>query len=167
MGFLTSHSVLTNTFEYSLQLINPKLTLPYWDWTIEELDAERESVDGEIVIKSPLFQESWFGTADPDDYMVSEAPFLNNYPMLYTGNYQPNYVHSMHPLLSDEVCRYLIVLANRSAWAGLPSDYVVFQVKDSRWAYTKIPSMYDGNPGDLIPDVYGRLRSRWNVNSSP
>ena len=70
MGFLTSHSKLSNTCEHSLQLVNPKLTLPYWDWTIEELDAERESVDGEMVIKSPLFQESWFGTADPDDYMV-------------------------------------------------------------------------------------------------
>lgn len=43
----------------------------------------------------------------------------------------------------------------------------LFQVKDSRWAYTKSPSVYDGNPGDLIPDVYGHLRSRWNVNDSP
>ncbi len=71
MGFLTTHSMLSNTFEYSLQLVNPKLTLPYWDWTIEELDAERESVNGEMIIKSPVFQESWFGTADPDDYVVS------------------------------------------------------------------------------------------------
>ncbi|CAM9655020.1 unnamed protein product [Pylaiella littoralis] len=109
LGFLTTHSLLSNTFEYSLQRVNPKLTLPYWDWTIEELEAQAASVDGEIVIKSPLFQETWFGTADPDDYVV----------------------------------------------------------KDSRWAFTESPSMYDGNPGNLIPDVYGRLRSRWNVNPSP
>lgn len=63
--------MVSNTFEYSLQLVNPKLTLPYWDWTIEELAAARASVDGEMVIESPLFQADWFGTADPDDYMVS------------------------------------------------------------------------------------------------
>lgn len=71
LGFLTTHSMVSNTFEHSLQLVNPKLTLPYWDWTIEELEAQSASVNGEMVIKSPLFQESWFGTADPDDYMVS------------------------------------------------------------------------------------------------
>lgn len=73
---MTTHSLLSNTFEFSLQLVNPKLTLPYWDWTIEELAAEKESVDGKMVIESPLFQESWFGTADPDDYVVSESARL-------------------------------------------------------------------------------------------
>eukprot|EP00752_Nemacystus_decipiens_P008279 g7402.t1 len=111
LGFLTSHSLITNTFEYSLQRVNPKLTLPYWDFTIEELEAEDglSAEDDELILNPPLFQESWFGTADPVDY----------------------------------------------------------KVKDGRWANTKIPSMYDGNPGDLTPDVYGLLRSRWNVNSSP
>lgn len=58
---------------------------------------------------------------------------------------------------------------------GVCSPAVIFlaavcsaQVKDSRWAYTEIPSMYEGNPGgDLVPDVYGHLRSRWNANDSP
>eukprot|EP00752_Nemacystus_decipiens_P002258 g2139.t1 len=109
LGFLTTHSLVSNTFEFSLQLVNPKLTLPYWDWTIEEVEAERNSVDGSIDIKSPLFTADWFGTADPTDWVV----------------------------------------------------------KDSRWAFTESPSMYDNNPGDLIPDVYGNLRSRWNVNDSP
>ena len=41
------------------------------------------------------------------------------------------------------------------------------QVKDGRWAFTEIPEVYDDNPGELVPDVYGLLRSRWNVNASP
>ncbi|CAN0446565.1 unnamed protein product, partial [Ectocarpus sp. 12 AP-2014] len=60
-------------------------------------------------INSPLFQESWFGTADPVDNVV----------------------------------------------------------KDGRWANTAIPGTDPGTDGDLMPDVYGLLRSRWVVNSSP
>lgn len=66
--------MVTNTFEFSLQLVNPKLTVPYWDWTIEEVEAERDySVTGQFEIKSPLFQASWFGAADPDDWVVSDV----------------------------------------------------------------------------------------------
>ena len=71
LGFLTTHSLVSNTFEFSLQLVNPKLTLPYWDWTIEGAEAELASVNGEIEIKSPLFTPDWFGGADPDDWVVS------------------------------------------------------------------------------------------------
>ncbi|CAM9814374.1 unnamed protein product [Ectocarpus fasciculatus] len=109
LGFLTSHTLISNTFEYSLQRVNPKLTLPYWDFTIEDSEAEISIDDDDVKIISPLFQESWFGSTDPDDNIV----------------------------------------------------------KDGRWANTEIPRTYQGNPGDLHPDVYGLLRSRWNVNSSP
>lgn len=70
MGFLTSHSQLTNTLEYSLQLVNPKLTLPYWDFTIETSSAGGHSEEREPQIKSPLFQSSWFGSVDTHDYQV-------------------------------------------------------------------------------------------------
>ena len=78
LGFLTTHSLVSNTFEFSLQLVNPKLTLPYWDWTIEEVEAERNSEDGSLDIKSPLFTADWFGTADPTDWVVSVVVLLKN-----------------------------------------------------------------------------------------
>eukprot|EP00752_Nemacystus_decipiens_P005412 g4907.t1 len=109
LGFLTNHILITNTFEYSLQKVNPKLTLPYWDFTIEDHESRMSFSGGGLKIVSPLFQESWFGSADPEDNVV----------------------------------------------------------KDGRWAYTEIPEVYDDNPGHLIPDVFGRLRSRWIVNDSP
>lgn len=71
LGFLTSHSLISNTFEYSLQRVNPKLTLPYWDFTIEDFEAEKSFDDDDLKIVSPIFQESWFGSADPDDNIVS------------------------------------------------------------------------------------------------
>ena len=52
------------------QKVNPKLTLPYWDFTIEEQDAEL-SFNDNLKIDSPLFQESWFGSSDPEDNVVS------------------------------------------------------------------------------------------------
>ena len=34
-GFITHHLALTNTFEAALRSVNPAVTLPYWDFTIE------------------------------------------------------------------------------------------------------------------------------------
>ena len=50
---------------------------------------------------------------------------------------------------------------------ALPACSCLSQVKDGRWAFTEIPGVYDDNPGELVPDVFGLLRSRWNVNASP
>lgn len=69
---MTTHSLVSNTFEFSLQLVNPKLTLPYWDWTIEGVEALKASAGGEVEIKSLLFTAGWFGSADPEDGVVSE-----------------------------------------------------------------------------------------------
>ena len=34
-GFITHHLALTNTFEAALRAVDPSVTLPYWDFTIE------------------------------------------------------------------------------------------------------------------------------------
>lgn len=72
LGFLLSHTILTNTFESSLQLVNPKLTVPYWDFTIETSSSRSELFDpSKPTSRSPLLQESWFGGYDEEDYIVS------------------------------------------------------------------------------------------------
>lgn len=72
LGFLTNHAVISNTFEYSLQKVNPKLTLPYWDFTIETSTAggSEDGVVNQPQTRTPLFQESWFGSVDHTDDMV-------------------------------------------------------------------------------------------------
>ena len=71
MGFLTSHSLTTNTFEFSLQLVNPKLTVPYWDFTIETTAASKVAYDpNQPFTRTELLSPSWFGTTDPSDGMV-------------------------------------------------------------------------------------------------
>lgn len=51
--------------------MNPKLTLPYWDFTIEDYEAEKDFTDDDLEIDSPIFQGDWFGSADPVDNVVS------------------------------------------------------------------------------------------------
>lgn len=64
--------MISNTFEYSLQKVNPKLTLPYWDFTIESSapGGLESTVDGGPLTRSPLFRPDWFGTFDPEDHTV-------------------------------------------------------------------------------------------------
>lgn len=63
--------MMTNTFEYSLQIVNPKLTVPYWDFTIESSTLGGKA-DGVIEPQnsSPLFSSDWFGHHDSDDQQV-------------------------------------------------------------------------------------------------
>ncbi|CAM9131049.1 unnamed protein product, partial [Discosporangium mesarthrocarpum] len=67
LGFVTSHVLITNVFEASLQSINPMLTMPYWDYTIETSQGE----DSEFKDISPMFDPTWFGDTDDDNQVVS------------------------------------------------------------------------------------------------
>ena len=66
-----SHSLITNTFEFSLQRVNPKLTVPYWDFTIETTAAANLAYDQQRPLtRTELLSPSWFGSVDLEDHMV-------------------------------------------------------------------------------------------------
>ena len=76
LGFMTNHAMISNTFEYSLQKVNPKLTLPYWDFTIDGSSAGGAMMGEEVSSAqeySEIFSPTWFGTHDEGDYMVRET----------------------------------------------------------------------------------------------
>eukprot|EP00615_Pteridomonas_danica_P006595 CAMPEP_0114355662 /NCGR_PEP_ID=MMETSP0101-20121206/20388_1 /TAXON_ID=38822 ORGANISM="Pteridomonas danica, Strain PT" /NCGR_SAMPLE_ID=MMETSP0101 /ASSEMBLY_ACC=CAM_ASM_000211 /LENGTH=414 /DNA_ID=CAMNT_0001497723 /DNA_START=622 /DNA_END=1862 /DNA_ORIENTATION=+ len=62
LGFVTSHSALTLMFEQTLQAINPRVTVPYWDYTI---DITAYELSGELssFFDSEIFGEDYFGSA--------------------------------------------------------------------------------------------------------
>lgn len=71
LGILVTHSLITNTFEFSLQLVNPKLTVPYWDFTIETTSAANVAYDPALpYTKTELLSPEWFGSADLEDNLV-------------------------------------------------------------------------------------------------
>jgi hypothetical protein len=61
-GFVTSHMAITLEFEQSLQAVNPMVTVPYWDFTLESTFYNTETWR-----QSPVFGPQWFGTASPDN----------------------------------------------------------------------------------------------------
>ena len=69
-GFVTSHMAFTLEFEQTLQSVNPSLSVPYWDFTIESTFYEPHTWRS-----SPIFADDWFGIASPDNdlHTVSEG----------------------------------------------------------------------------------------------
>lgn len=54
-GFVSSHIIMTNIMEISLQLIDPSISMPYWDFTIE-------SATGLSIAESPMYTADTFGS---------------------------------------------------------------------------------------------------------
>lgn len=61
LGFLTLHGALTLDFEKAMQLVDPMLAMPYWDFTI---DAHIMTETGSINTwyESQVFDDDWFGS---------------------------------------------------------------------------------------------------------
>ena len=60
-GFLLQHLKMTNMFETSIQAVDPSVTLPYWDYTIDRSEDK-------IVSESFIFTEDVFGSMkEPSD----------------------------------------------------------------------------------------------------
>lgn len=74
LGFLPQHAAFTLMFEKVLQLVNPVVTVPYWDYTIE---AHAALVQGHIEAwrQSIVWDDDWFGEASPTDKVVTRGRF--------------------------------------------------------------------------------------------
>ena len=60
IGFLTMHVGLALSLEQALQAVDPRVALPYWDYTIDKYlydNGNWTSMKGD----SPLWQDDWFG----------------------------------------------------------------------------------------------------------
>mmetsp|Transcript_982 Transcript_982/g.1235 ORF Transcript_982/g.1235 Transcript_982/m.1235 type:complete len:620 (+) Transcript_982:50-1909(+) len=69
-GFFSHSSALSYVFEQSLQAVNPRASLPYWDYK-EDIEQWLED-GGSDFTNGVLFQEKYFGSTDP------ETGYINN-----------------------------------------------------------------------------------------
>jgi Common central domain of tyrosinase len=62
-GFIAQHIKMTNIFEKAMQAVDPSISLPYWDFTIE-------SATNTSIMFSPIFTDATFGSMPqpPDAY---------------------------------------------------------------------------------------------------
>ena len=73
-GFLTHHLALSNAFDASLRSIDPSVTLPYWDFTIEgQAIQDVGQVPSYFLEIAPFFNDEWFGSVSSSDYRISDS----------------------------------------------------------------------------------------------
>ena len=84
MGFLTQHMALTAEMELALQSVEPSLTIPYWDYTIDSVEIQKASaatgrgaVDATIFDDSILFAEDFFGQTSGKAHTVTSGRFAH------------------------------------------------------------------------------------------
>jgi hypothetical protein len=66
-GFISHHLALGNSFEASIRSIDPKVTVPYWDFSIEGEAVSRAGKTPSYMKEvTPVFSDDWFG--DVDEY---------------------------------------------------------------------------------------------------
>jgi len=69
-GFLTHHLALSNSFEAALRAVDPSVTLPYWDFSIDGQIIEDAGKNPSYLLEfSPIFTDTWFGAVDKDDHI--------------------------------------------------------------------------------------------------
>jgi hypothetical protein len=73
MGFLTSHSALTMMMEKSLQAVNPAITVPYWDFSIEGELMSQNDGDISYMEDSVVFSDDWFGELWPEGGVINKG----------------------------------------------------------------------------------------------
>jgi Common central domain of tyrosinase len=76
-GFVTSHVTFSLAYEQSLQSINPSVTLPYWDFTLESTFFTPETFR-----YSGVFSEDWFG--DPSCNNSDHTPTTGRFAYVPT-----------------------------------------------------------------------------------
>jgi len=102
-GVMNHHIAFTLEFEECLQLIEPSLALPYWEYTYDEMEYnELES--------SPIFQDDWFGPMNP----------LNSEHIVVSGRWKFLQV----PIAGDDFDVFNPWGFLKSPWNTNPSPYL-------------------------------------------
>jgi len=83
-GFVTSHVTFTLEYEMALQTVFPDIAQPYWDFTLESTFYRADDWRS-----SPIFSDSWFGAASPDNnlHTVTEGRWAYETAMTNARNF--------------------------------------------------------------------------------
>ena len=70
-GFLTHHLAQSLAFEAALRSVNPKVTTPYWDFSIDgEAIKKAGAGPSHLTSVNDFFTSKWFGSVDQDSHVV-------------------------------------------------------------------------------------------------
>lgn len=151
-GIMTHHMGFTLELEQSLQSINALVTVPYWDYSIDEYFYKDWG-------DSPIFSHDWYGSPSPTnaDHVIDVGRWAYLKVMDHAEEFST--VHNPYGLL-------------RSPWNTNPTPYVarfrsILGVKDGGWS---LPSCNDFNTAfgynstaEIFSDLNGRLHGPIHV----
>ena len=106
-GFFTHHFAITQTFEAALRAVNPAVTLPYWDFTIEgqQISDAGESASYFLEV-TPFLNDKWFGSTDENGHVQNSKFAFAKMPKVTAESIvQPNsygYIRSYWNNNNDE-----------------------------------------------------------------
>ena len=70
-GFLTHHLALTIGVEAAIRAVNPAVTMPYWDFTIEgEAIVQAGGLPSMFMDVTPVLSAEWFGSVDDNNHIA-------------------------------------------------------------------------------------------------
>mmetsp|Transcript_38693 Transcript_38693/g.48888 ORF Transcript_38693/g.48888 Transcript_38693/m.48888 type:complete len:583 (+) Transcript_38693:62-1810(+) len=77
-AFVSAHSALSFLFEQSLQAIDPKVSLPYWDYIYDIEEWNRVEVQKRWdFTQSELFSADFFGITDEETHYIADGRWAN------------------------------------------------------------------------------------------
>eukprot|EP00903_Cladosiphon_okamuranus_P013048 g12172.t1 len=168
--FLTAHAAFDHLTERYLQMINPKVALPLWDFMIEAATM------GDKWYNSIIFSEDWFGSAigSPENsFMVSDGRFSNISTIydpektIVRGGVRPNhnaygYVTSTHNFQD------LPRLTRTSSYCGLTSHATFATTETLVACFEDNDSLYDWDDcmnTKVHGDLHGLLGGAFDCNT--
>lgn len=70
-GFVTHHLALSLSFEASIRAVNPEVTTPYWDFTIDGEAIKKAGGGPSMLLEvNDFFTDKWFGSSDEDSHVA-------------------------------------------------------------------------------------------------
>lgn len=131
MGLTTQHAAMSSEFELSMQSILPSVTLPFWDYTLDQINFQThgENHESSIFKESKLFTEQWFGETDSESHIVTKGP-------LAYQEISRNYSYSKHSAYG-----FL-----RAPWNINPNKYVT---RFHKLCGSKVDDDGDGSASEL------------------
>jgi len=85
LGFMTQHAGLTYLFEKSLQAVNPALTVPYWDWTVDTTTTAEYNRSVDDLWEWDVWGADYFGSGRNAEHTVTEGRWA--YTNITTNNW--------------------------------------------------------------------------------
>ena len=106
-GFFTHHFAITQTFEAALRSIDPSVTLPYWDFTIEGQQIKDADESPSYFLEvTPFLNDKWFGSTDENGHIqdskfaFAKMPKVTNTSIVAPNSY--GYIRSYWNNNNDE-----------------------------------------------------------------